>query len=137
MLNIILHEAQRLSFANEELLQKTFHKWTNVHRISEALEFVRACIYKKVTPCFGRIPPNEIRSLGINSKEQNAQKTVSLFMNGTKKLETLQNEFDKLSNEILSLCNSSIQGCAARRIVRKFVAKNPNYTRTFQLYAYI
>ena len=63
MLNIIINEAKRL-------LRKTFNKWTKVHRTTEALDFLRACILQKVFPCFVRIPPKEIRTLGINRHEQ-------------------------------------------------------------------
>ena len=111
MLNIILQEAQRWSFANEELLQKTFQKWTNVHRTTEALEFLRACIFQKVSPRFVRVPPNEVKSLGINSQEQKNIENRKLLYERNEKcrsLDILRHEFAILSNEILSICNNSI-----------------------------
>ena len=109
MLNIILQEAQRWSFANEELLQKTFQKWTNVHRTTEALEFLRACIFKKVSPRFVRVPPNEVKFLGINSQEQKNIENRKLLYERNEKcrsLDILRHEFAILSNEILSICNN-------------------------------
>ena len=106
MLNIIINEAKTLSFANEELLRKTFNKWTKVHRTTEALDFLRACILKKVSPCFVRIPPKEIRTLGINRHEQHVIENRNLEYERNEKgrtLPILQNEFDNLSNEILFL----------------------------------
>ena len=109
MLNIILLEAQRLFFPNEDLLQRTFHKWTNVHRTSESVEFLKACIYKKVIPVFSRLSPHEVQSLRISSTEKLTIENRTLLYERNKKSENLAsllNDFDILSNEILFLCEN-------------------------------
>ena len=109
MLNIFLEEAQRLYFANPDLLQRAFDKWTNLHKNRESLDFIQSCIFRKVSPSFVRITKNEIKKLSLDKPLIYTLETRRLENERNAKsqnLAILQNQFDNLSDQILNSCNN-------------------------------
>ena len=103
MLHFLTHEAERISFAKPDLLQTFFSKYTQVYRTTESLDFLKSCIYRRVIPFFAKIPPNDIKKLGINLHEQPTIEKRKLEKERNSKslnLAVLEKELDILSKQM-------------------------------------
>ena len=111
MLEFLQNEAQRLYFADDDLLQTAFNVFKKVHRCSESLNFLQTCYENKLTPSSIERSLTKFEKIGMTPTENRKNFTRKLHIERDKKslnLKSLENQFDLISLKIHRLCNSPL-----------------------------